>query len=93
MKNNFIAPRIPSRSVPTQKAARVFVYARTGFVFVTALVYCLSCLPTARAQLYTGSIAGTVTDPSGAFVSGAQVKATDAEKGFQFSATTDSGGR
>jgi hypothetical protein len=59
-----------------------------------ALVICVQlCLPAAHAQLYTGSIAGTVKDPSGAMVSGAQVRATDTEKGFEFSATSDSGGR
>src|SRR5947208_16019491 len=52
----------------------------------------LLCLPAAHAQLYTGSIAGTVKDPSGAILSGAQIKATDAEKGFEFSATSDSSG-
>jgi Carboxypeptidase regulatory-like domain/TonB dependent receptor len=50
-------------------------------------------LPAANAQLYTGSIAGTVTDSSGAAVPGAQVKATDADKGFEFTATSDSTGR
>lgn len=47
----------------------------------------------ASGQLYTGSIAGTVTDPSGAVVPGAKVKAVDQDKGFSFPATTDSGGR
>lgn len=59
-----------------------------------ALAICaLLCLPAAHAQLYTGSIAGTVKDPSGAFLANAQVKATDTEKGFEFSATSDSAGR
>src|SRR5499427_1301864 len=59
-----------------------------------ALAICaLLCLPAAHAQLYTGTIAGTVKDPSGAFLANAQVKATDAEKGFEFSATSDSAGR
>ncbi|HKR82772.1 MAG TPA: TonB-dependent receptor, partial [Terriglobales bacterium] len=53
----------------------------------------LLLLPAAQAQLYTGSIAGTVRDSSGAFVANAQIKATDAEKGFEFSATSDSAGR
>jgi hypothetical protein len=53
----------------------------------------LLCLPTAYAQLYTGSIAGTVKDPSGAFLANAQIKATDTQKGFEFSATSDSSGR
>ena len=47
----------------------------------------------ASAQLYTGSIAGTVTYPSGAVVSGAHVKAVDQNKGFSFPAATDSSGR
>jgi len=53
-----------------------------------ALAVCaVLSLPAAHAQLYTGSIAGTVKDPSGAFLANAQVNATDAEKGFKFSAT------
>jgi hypothetical protein len=47
----------------------------------------------AVAQLYTGSIAGTVTDPSGAVVAGAHVTATDMDKGFAFPGTTDNAGR
>ena len=62
----------------------------TFHLLITALLV-LGCY--ASAQLYTGSITGTVTDPSGALVSGAQVKALDQEKGFAFSATSDSGGR
>jgi hypothetical protein len=54
----------------------------------------LLCMPfPANAQLYTGSIAGTVTDSSGAVISGVQVKATDESKGFVFTATTDTAGR
>jgi len=45
------------------------------------------------AQLYTGSIAGTVTDSSGAVVPNVQVKATDEAKGLVFSGTTDNAGR
>lgn len=46
----------------------------------------------ASAQLYTGSIAGTVTDPSGALVPTAHVIATDVDKGFAFPGTTDAAG-
>jgi len=49
-------------------------------------------LPT-FAQLYTGSVTGVVTDPSGAFISGAEITLTDAEKGFTFTAKTDASGR
>lgn len=53
----------------------------------------LSCVLPASAQLYTGSIAGTVTDPSGAVVSSAKVTAVDADKGFTYTGTSDSSGR
>jgi Predicted outer membrane protein len=53
----------------------------------------LLLLPAAQAQLYTGSIAGTVKDSAGAFLANAKIKATDAQKGFEFSATSDSAGR
>jgi hypothetical protein len=43
-------------------------------------------------QLYTGSIAGTVTDASGAVIPGAHVVATDVNKGFDFPGTTDASG-
>jgi hypothetical protein len=62
----------------------------------SSLVICLVlafCLPPASAQLYTGSIAGTVTDPSGAVVPGAHIIATDVDKGFKFPGTTDGAGR
>jgi hypothetical protein len=62
----------------------------TGFL-ATLTLLTVSCL--ASAQLYTGSIAGTVTDPSGAVISDAQVKAVDQEKGFAFTGKTDASGR
>jgi hypothetical protein len=45
------------------------------------------------AQVTTASILGTVTDPSGAVVPGAQVKATQLETNFVRSAVTGSGGQ
>ena len=61
------------------------------YPFVLSLVLASFGLP-ASAQLYTGSIAGTVTDPSGAVVPGAHVVATDVDKGFKFPGTTDGAG-
>jgi hypothetical protein len=61
-----------------------------------SVVLCLvlaSCVLPVSAQLYTGSIGGTVTDPSGAVVPGAHVTATDVDKGFAFTGTTDGAGR
>jgi len=48
---------------------------------------------TAWGQLYTGSVTGLVTDPSGAVVPNAQIKLVDEAKGFSFSAASDSAGR
>src|SRR5215813_747230 len=62
----------------------------TQLVALTIAFLAFSCLAT--AQLYTGSIAGTVTDPSGAVISDAQIKAVDQEKGFTFTAKSDSSG-
>ncbi len=58
------------------------------------LVFCLFLLVAgAQAQLYTGSVSGTVSDPSGAVVPGVKVSLVDAEKGFSFNGTSDSEGR
>jgi hypothetical protein len=54
---------------------------------------CLLFASLSNSQLYTGSITGTVTDPSGAVIGSARVDATDQEKGFSFTATVDSAGR
>src|SRR5947207_6396729 len=84
MKMNFIA----------RHGLQSIVKTTTHRLAAAALAICAALyLPAAHAQLYTGSIAGTVKDPSGAVLANAQIKATDAEKGFAFSATSDSSGR
>jgi hypothetical protein len=50
------------------------------------------CVPMALAQTVTGSIAGAVTDPSGAVVAGAQVTAHNLDTGVDTSAKTNSDG-
>jgi len=60
-----------------------------GMSFVVcAVLFCAI----ASAQEITGSIRGTILDPSGATVSGASVTATQIETGFQRAVTTDSAG-
>src|SRR5215472_438090 len=75
---------------PRAEPLRIFE-SKIALIMMLLLPLLLTCQT--RAQLYTGSIAGTVTDPSGAVVAGVQVKATDEAKGFNFTATTDSAGR
>jgi hypothetical protein len=49
-------------------------------------------VPSLKAQTIFGSLAGTVTDSSGAVVSGAQVKATEEGSGTSLQATSSSAG-
>lgn len=74
--------------------ARVVLVERTPSALrymVLLLVMCWIALPS-WAQFDTGTITGTVTDPSGAAISGAQVTATNAATGLQKSATADANG-
>src|SRR5258708_31792185 len=51
----------------------------------------LLCIPS-LGQVLKGSISGTVADPQGAVVSGAQVKATRLDSGQVFNTTSDNSG-
>jgi hypothetical protein len=65
--------------------------ALTGILSVLlALASAVLLSPAAQAQVYGGSLTGIATDPSGAVVPGAKVVLTDADKGFKYTATTDS---
>ena len=59
-------------------------------VLLASLIFLFSSL--ASAQLYTGSLSGTVKDPTGAVISGAKITVVDTEKGFSFKTLTDSQG-
>src|SRR6266403_3991128 len=48
------------------------------------------CLPGLNAQLYTGTISGTVTDPSSAAIPAAKLALSDVDKGCSYTATADS---
>lgn len=57
-------------------------------VFVAALF----ALP-GQAQVYTGSLRGTVADPAGAVIPNADETLTDIAKGFTYSAHSDHAGQ
>jgi len=61
---------------------------RSFFVILVTFFY----LPGLHAQLYTGTISGTVTDPSGAAIPSAKMTLVDVDKGFSYAGTTDSNG-
>src|ERR1700692_3062164 len=73
---------------------------KVNFGQVTAMLYALLVLLTttflsspAYAQVYSSSLTGVVTDPSGAAVPKATAVLTDEEKGFTTITKTDNEGR
>lgn len=64
---------------------------KTNSISVTVLLTCLLAL-TAFGQATTGSLTGTVTDPTGAVVAGATVTVTNPETGAERSAESNSQG-
>jgi hypothetical protein len=63
-------------------------YIAMFFAVTLALILCIPSV----GQVGKGSISGSVVDPQGAVVSGAQVKAKSIETGVVFTSTTDSAG-
>src|SRR5262245_16044382 len=61
-------------------------------ILSVALSLLLICCVTAVGQVLKGSISGTVTDPQGAVVANAQVKATNTATGAELTTTTDNAG-
>jgi hypothetical protein len=71
------------------------VVSRTPPLAVALLLLIVSIVPTllfAQATVSTGSIVGTVSDPSGAVISGATVTITDIAKGQVIELATNSSG-
>jgi hypothetical protein len=76
-------------------SSRPFSSARARcLTFLVTFSCALAVWPnTVAAQVYSGSLTGVVTDPSGAVVPGAHVSLIDVSKGYSFSASSDSVGR
>jgi hypothetical protein len=62
---------------------------RTTFCYLLTLLVCCSV---AFGQTITGSVTGTITDPSGAAIAAAKVTATNTDTGVQTSTTTNTDG-
>ena len=61
-------------------------------LLLTILVITFATLQSAWSQEVTASISGTVSDPSGASVPGANVTAMSVERGIAYTATTNDSG-
>ncbi len=77
---------------PARRASRVAVLATRWMLAAVTCFVLLMGGDLVRAQQITGAIAGTVTDPAGAVVPNAVVKATNPETGFTRSTTSDNAG-
>ncbi len=64
-----------------------------GFPWVLLVAILLVMPGMLFGQAYFGSVAGVLTDPSGAVLQGAKVTLTDQDKGYVFNATSDDTGR
>lgn len=64
-----------------------------GICGIVLFVFLFMTSPVASGQGYFGTVSGVLTDTSGAVVPGAKITLLDQNKGFQFTTTSDSGGR
>ena len=80
--SNFVSHPYVART--QQSAQKVSAFGRLSrlLVMFTVAIACLATNPTARAQVLYGTLTGTVTDSTGAVITGATVKAENKETGF-----------
>jgi Carboxypeptidase regulatory-like domain/TonB dependent receptor len=62
-------------------------------ILQSRVILCLLLCTAAWAQLYTSTVSGVITDPTGAVIPNTQAKLVDEQKGFSFTATADATGR
>ena len=75
---------------------RMTLCGANAWLLRVCLVACLAgflIAPVLKAQLYTGSVTGVVTDPSGGSIPSAKITLVDVNKGYSFTAPTDATGR
>src|SRR5580692_13036779 len=73
---------------------RIEMQRRHGvFAWITLWVLVLGCAVTTRAQVDTGTLSGTVSDPQGLAVRGAKLTITNAGTGAERSVVSDDAGR
>ncbi|HYX69886.1 MAG TPA: carboxypeptidase regulatory-like domain-containing protein [Terriglobales bacterium] len=70
---------------------RKVAVSRLLVVLMAVVLALTSCLPL-TAQVLKGSISGTVMDPQGAVISGAQVKVKNVETGVEYTTTSEPSG-
>ena len=80
-----------SNSVSRRNTCRASIFSARVFLAVF-LVFIVLAAPV-QAQLYAGSVTGVVSDQTGALIAAADVTLVDADKGFTFTAKTDTKGR
>jgi hypothetical protein len=85
---------LQARTAWCQPAGSAAIFRNVTILKTIFLILLLTiCLPALNAQLYTGTISGTVTDPSSAAIPSAKLTLVDVDKGFSFTAAADSDGR
>ena len=81
------------KSASSSFSALLKHFPKVCIAFFSVLLVALCFTTALQAQLYTGSVTGVVTDPSGAVVPGAKITLTDQDKGYAYTSTTDNTGR
>lgn len=87
-QRKMVLDAVRSRIRTRVKAARCM---GLGIFFLVAML--LLAMPEARGQLYTGTVSGIVTDPSGSAIPAAAATLVDTDKGYTFTAETNDVGR
>jgi hypothetical protein len=79
--------------IVAEKIRASFSIIAGGFRWLAILATAVTVPTVAWGQAYSGSVTGTVTDPSGGVVPSAAVRLVDEQKGYPFAAQTDATGR